>query len=639
MTLKLNMMRRSSTDVYVKSQEVTLENEKSEDVIYRGEGQFLPPVSNTPNCAAVHRSDHRQPFFDDIYPPRHLKVAAQKTDVKVAIIGDSLATPFADSAVGAVGGSDTLWSYLKSAFVLNNPGKNFEFVNRAIGGMTFTNANQNKFGSVPGNIEWYVEDKNWLDYLNDDAPDVLIVAFGMNDSRAFVAAQFRLMMQTINTFNVVPDVIFCTNMVPSRMTENASISDFANNDGRDFVAGYVRNYAKANDYGLIDINRQYHVVRDGIDVLNTATREVVASSSVSLPFVGSGFHCSDYTMKIDFSALPAGVFNDLNSGTNDRLRLKISPDNPNSSGWLDLGVLGGNLAIEVIDQGDGFNANRYGAGAGGFGYLQIDTGVVLPSVGAALNLVVTVKSGFLIVAMNDVHVLSIAIQRCGGVFEPGLFMRDGSVSVSTSVALFSGQYIKLCAPILTDAEMWGSLGSGEGGNDINHCTGRAAALIYGEVFSMSSVNIPVLIEEGEKLGIGQKVPRGFLHVGDGVDDSYTPNPDANGGVFEGKGVTVLAADDSYSIVRFESPSGAVGHVRYDHAAGKLVFKTDGVDALEVTSTITRSRIPIRSRAENGVASLDSSNRSMQFSLVSDTELRIYVRGNDGVARSASLVLS
>ena len=93
------------------------------------------------------------------------------------------------------------------------------------------------------------------------------------------------------------------------------------------------------------------------------------------------------------------------------------------------------------------------------------------------------------------------------------------------------------------------------------------------------------------------------------------------------------------IIFADEDNNNIGGVNYVHATDKGNLRAGGVDALSFTSTRVTAVDQLRFKAENGIVTNDAANRSMQFTLVNDTTLRIYVRGNDGTLRSGDLTLA
>lgn len=577
---------------------------KIEDVIYKGKGVFV--TKNSPNIATSGLSSTLGLFNNGVIPERHLRRVAESASrgstVKVMIIGDSLSTPYVGADATMDGSPDCLWGYLKRRIQRLNVNTQFEFINRAIGGRTFSSVNSSQFSSVPTNINWYTEDKPWIDYIVDESPDLVFISFGMNDRENIVIPQFNLMMQTLLSMANVPDIIFCTNMVPSRMSDSDNISSEKSNEGRDFAAGYVRHYAQVADFGLIDVNRHYHLIIDGTDVENTYMSKV-ADGAASIPYTApSTALCSNFTFKLEMASLESGVLNDLNIENGERLRIQTAPEkgtnNPNSSSYIDIGTRGGFIAVEVNDNVDvGWNPNKYGTGVGGYGYTNYTTTAAAPSVGSQCDIYVTVKGANLIVSLNNEIILDVLIRRLGQVFRPKVFFKNASVNPSVNLTLYQGRYAKICHPLLTSSEIWEEL-ENNGGNGLNHPNTKATVLIYGPIIDSTNLSIPPICvgstnypsTMGNRKIIGGNRAKGTLTLGALSDDSplvdTLPAATSNNVVLVGAGnnigETVLVPDSGAYVrhITTETEQGSLSE-SYVPATGTRKTRIKGQDVLNL----------------------------------------------------------
>ena len=158
------------------------------------------------------------------------------TNPTVVIMGDSIST----DGPNALSKGDSMASVIAGEIQNQNPGTTINFLNRAIGGQTWLNANT-KPTSFPA---WYTDTtKDWLEYVQADAPDLLILAFGMNDANGFNAGAIHAVVNKIKTWAKVPSILFVTNPVPAIATTwsgGAGFYDTIFQEGRDWAAGYAR---------------------------------------------------------------------------------------------------------------------------------------------------------------------------------------------------------------------------------------------------------------------------------------------------------------------------------------------------------------------------------------------------------------
>lgn len=374
----------------------------------------------------------------------------------VVLVGDSIATEEPNPSVPGA----SLWGYLQSTIKEQNPRRGAVFFNRAIGGQTFTNLNglANSFPS------WYTnQSRDWIEYIRDLQPDLVIIAFGMNDRQNFIPAQARSAFLKIGAFTEPPDIVLVTSLVPSAISADPNISSAASQIGRDFVSGYVRGYALAEELGLLDLNRQCRLVRDGFDVRTSALRLVTVSGAQALPWTAA-VEASDFFLQATFNAIPGGWW------TERKINTKISPDGVNATLWARVEDSGGLIKISIIEVYTGPPSETV--------QFTVTSGLATPITG---NVVVTilVQDQYVEVRVNGTVVFSRVIYRCGGTFLPVL---NTAAGVNPTIEYAPGEYARY-TPRLTDYEMWGYGGGADPyqGNALNHPTSVAVAHIIAPV--------------------------------------------------------------------------------------------------------------------------------------------------------------
>jgi lysophospholipase L1-like esterase len=218
------------------------------------------------------------PFIptNDMVPAVHLKALGRTVAPVAVIMGDSISSDGPDTFARTA----SLWSILKERIASQNPDKAFTFYNRAIGGQTWLNAN-----TVPTAFPtWYANHATpWLDVVQALAPDVLFLAFGMNDSNGFNAGALHSVVNKIKAWAKVPDIVIITNAVPALTARYPDGSGFGFvgqdfQEGRDYAAGWARTYAKQKGLGLIDLNRMMVAARDGYDVVGSIMRHITTTA-------------------------------------------------------------------------------------------------------------------------------------------------------------------------------------------------------------------------------------------------------------------------------------------------------------------------------------------------------------------------
>lgn len=203
-----------------------------------------------------------------VVPSKHARKLG-KANAKVVLVGDSISTPF---SVDGEDRASTFENQLRNFLVKNYP--SCIFANRAIGGLRYFDlGREDSVMKTPNpSYPWYYDSsRRWMDYIRDEKPDVVILAFGMNDANAWYEGNFKIdtfysMMEELRTMPSRPDIIFCTNILPSSTTDNTSFSSFKGQNQRNEMAGFTRSYAELYGYGYIDFNRYCNADRDGIDL-------------------------------------------------------------------------------------------------------------------------------------------------------------------------------------------------------------------------------------------------------------------------------------------------------------------------------------------------------------------------------------
>ena len=470
------------------------------------------PSENTSRSGAVNNT---------IDSPRHFKQCSVTETPLVVIMGDSIAT---DTPTTTFDETDSLWGQLQRAIVRSNPSLTFTFENRAIGGSTWTNANPSTLLNTTGLTlpSWAgAGTDSWLTIVEAMTPDMLILAWGMNDRENFVTAQFRAVVQEILSWTKVPDIVFINTMVPNRYSSDATISSDVSQNGRLFNAHYIRTWAAYNGFPCIDLNRQYCKIVQGFDPRSTYFTGTASATSQIIPYTAPETQ-QDFGIEIVTTASAA-----LWSGK--RIKLTTSYQGPNGGSWLELYDDAGFLAVEFVAIDDGPGR-----------YLQYTSAVVTPTAGS-INIKIFIKDDWVRITLGTSVVFEGLIYRHGGTYSPILSVTSGTVgpwNIRTWIAIWVPNN-----PALNDYELWGSTdtsASVEGGNDLNHPTSKGAAFIYRDLFDAQDWRIPVAIigntlyplSTERKIGIGTTAPKGFLHITKTAATAFNPDGNANNLVIE-----------------------------------------------------------------------------------------------------------
>lgn len=338
---------------------------------------------------------------------------------------------------------DSMWGAICQEVSRVNPGKTCTFYNRGIGGQVWAHAN-----NLPNSFPWWYtnQSKQWLDYVHDLNPDLLFLAFGMNDSNGFDASQMHAVIDKILLWTKVPSIVIVTNPVPSIATTyggGSGFGDKTSQEGRDYVANYERCVAEFYGYGLLDINRQFNLIRDGRDITNCyGTMLALQSGAYAV-----GTECHEY-------AFEGGI----SSWTNGKaIRCTVSA---NGSDYVDITKNGTTLSIYAQSSGRiPYYTNTYTLPYANIGSIGIRI--------TSTRCVVTVE--------GETEVFRFNLLRHGGLFTPRISWNDNQTSGPFATYTLSQSTPEPVNQSLTDEDIFGNPENPSagnvlpyGGNGVNH---------------------------------------------------------------------------------------------------------------------------------------------------------------------------
>jgi len=207
------------------------------------------------------------------------KRAIALSTINVAFWGDSI-TEGKDQVYAGDSYANRVYNLIKKTF----PNKTINFQNFGLAGKGITDANNSSFiggtsdTSTTFYRSWSAVGKSWQQHIKDFAPDLLIVAFGMNDSQNGAsceseATNLQTLVNYINTWSKVPSVVLVPTILPT--TNTALYSQ--RQDITNAVALATREFARNNGYTIADANRLFQILRDGQD-------EVIRNSTIEYGF-------------------------------------------------------------------------------------------------------------------------------------------------------------------------------------------------------------------------------------------------------------------------------------------------------------------------------------------------------------------
>jgi len=384
------------------------------------------------------------------FATKSAKERINKHGAKIVLIGDSLSSFF---NIDSVNISSIYESYLRRKVMELNPSA--KFYNRAIGGMRYYDLGKDApaLTSLSTSYPWYDNtSRRWMSYIDDLKPDVVVLAFGMNDGPGWDVGNFQQpifhkMMDELKTISSSPEIVFSTNILPSTINPATGTED--QQLGRDAIAGWTRSYARKAGYSCIDLHRRFKCLRDGVDPCMSSFARKTIRQTVTLPY-SYPEKCNSYSARvtlIDPLIMSDGIGFQLSDYTNNIMVLQY--DIP-SGRWITTQYTGSNSTVGIANKSIAQGPSPVA-----------DTEIYFTMNGD----VVTVMVG-----INTTPVFSGSVVRFGGDFTPVI---GGSGSVK--IDLIRGDFIKVKSE-LTDEDIY-SVGV-DGGNGLNHPTAKASSKIY-----------------------------------------------------------------------------------------------------------------------------------------------------------------
>jgi lysophospholipase L1-like esterase len=411
----------------------------------------------------------------------------------VVVVGDSISTedPPPDNT------TESQWTLIKRAIQRDNPSVAVNIFNRAVGAQTFTNYSTTANSNFP---IWYNNTgKAWLEYIRELQPDLVIVAFGMNDRENFVFSQFKSGMLTMLAWTRKPDIVFITNAIPSKLAADPNISGDLAQTGRDATAGYVRSWAEYFGLGLVDLHRQSRLVRDGLDYRQSCLKAVYSTRVFASPWT-SIVRCQDFYVSATFSAIAAGWW------TGRIIKFDIGMTGVNSQTQIFVDDDAGSLRFRLRDIVP-FPSVLYSD------QIVLTTPYPTPTSGDVV-VEVTIYDTWGEVKVNGNVLYSGTMPRYSGTFYPKI---DAGVENPT-ITFNAGEFVQQ-TPRLTDYQIWGyGTGNAYKGNAQNHPSSVGVKHLWAPViFGTNWAHSPVTISGQTKatanfIGIGERNPLGLLHI-------------------------------------------------------------------------------------------------------------------------------
>ncbi|MBK5074592.1 hypothetical protein I2492_15580 [Budviciaceae bacterium CWB-B4] len=445
-------------DNYSVIENLRLTNKSNVIIIGNGsiEGIYRKNVNNNQNTPEAY--DNMRPL---------LGASKKNSTINVLIFGDSISTDDPNT----ISFDATMWAKIKSKITDDNPGKEFAFINRAIGGQTWANANTKPTST---DIEWYTDpNEPWVYYVVQPKPDIVIFAFGMNDANGFNAGAMVSTVNKVKSALPEADFIFITTPAPSiAAILPGGYDQPIFQEGRDFAAGFARTFANFYGYSYLDINHYFNMVRDGRDILNCELMKV--EEVISSSFIASTY-CHDFSLSavvssplIDESKVIA-----VNCG--------LDPED-----LIYIGISHGKYIVSAKTE----YVETY--------YTTTNPVKYVPEYDHTIQ--ISVINNTFRVWIETALIAEGKVIRHGGRFLPSIKWTSGNGPFS-SVTLMSGIPRKI-QQTMVDNEIWGIAGEMAdtkypfGGNGVNHYSSKGISGIVSPVLAKSNLKIPNVYNDG-----------------------------------------------------------------------------------------------------------------------------------------------
>tara|TARA_R110000850_G_scaffold23358_1_gene69107 strand:- start:33497 stop:36172 length:2676 start_codon:yes stop_codon:yes gene_type:complete len=401
---------------------------------------------------------------------------ARETSLKIVVTGDSLTT----WQVNDIAPPDSFTEELEKCFADANPNIQINIVGRGIGSQKWDNLNAQPDPAISAIYPWYTDTAApWLDYIESELPDIVVISLGMNDRQNFNRGSFEGVMTKLANFAKPPHVILCTPMVPtlSPHANFAIFGDYADQEGRDWNAGYVRSWAKFYGIPLLDINRTFNMVRDGRDILDSYFTGLpdVAISPPNNWQADAEDACRDWSAVVNVKAsawTSAETFYfSMSSGAGNVCHVR-----DNGAGELELKLYRGSSLI----------------------FSTVSTGIATPTVDQLVEISLSGNdlSIRLYVDKWATDPVKVPVIRFGGLYRPTIGYSTGASGAVASVQ-FSPGTERAYMPTGTDLDIWGvqnataAIDPVTGGGGPNHPTSLGSSLIYDAHFREQDFSIPI----------------------------------------------------------------------------------------------------------------------------------------------------
>lgn len=411
--------------------------------------------------------------------------AAYAGTLKVAVMGDSISEG-GDLVLASEAYVPKLEQALKNAL----PGVTVTLQNFSLGGRRINNAIDPNFVGGTSDTDttffrsWSVIGKSWLNHVKDFQPNLLIIAFGMNE--AWVATsdntfytRLKSLVDSSQSWTVKPSPVYVSTILPTNnpayYDQRQDITKSVNRAGR----------ILAKEYGLpiVDAGRLWEIVRDGVDDQYTSAVKVANFEDYS-SWTGDK---NSFTLANGVLTPNAGATGKFVQSAkliyNGDISVTIKPtiEDVNGTTWI---------MYRYSDLGHMLVMAGAGSGTGFLRLYTYDDGAYTPLVDLAnLNIPINTATRIVIRPLNERHQVFLN----GGLLIDQVSvtnLHEGSIRLGSNYTppTFSALDINYGDPIkgdqlYTELELLGPYNSAQSGNAINHPTGLGHAVSYCAAYS------------------------------------------------------------------------------------------------------------------------------------------------------------
>ena len=359
------------------------------------------------------------------------------------------------------------------------PSAHFTVIDRAIGGSTMAMLNGDVSVAAATVPYWDTNTAagHWLpDFVQPLLPDLVVIGGPFNDAVNLLPSDISGIVATIQSWSHKADIAFMVDGNASMQYNQAASFQ----EGYDYASGFLRTYARANGFAVIDLYRLSAMLRDGYD------------PDASIPTMGADLPVGG-SVTNQLSALPIRLpqTRDYSILLGDLIGYTLWPHgslifqlsrNPGNQLLISHTMGANSVTIQI---------NGATTPVVGYGVLPATT-IAMPAaqLDGGFTLAVNVNGGRLYVLLNQTPIYEGPIARWGGLFTPAVSLSDGA-TVGCDISWDEGIYQPIM-PQVTDQELYGraaavagSIDPALGGNGTNHYGNLAVRRLIGGALDLT----------------------------------------------------------------------------------------------------------------------------------------------------------